>query len=181
MKEFEWKNIIPYAPLPVLLLLLALWKWGSIAPTELLLRELLTVFGYIASVGDIRSKRIPNRLVGAMLGAWVLVIVPHLFFQTQRALFAVLDGALGFLLAGAVFLLVYLISRKGLGGGDVKLMAVSGLYLGFDAVLPAMLYGSLLAALTGGVLILFKKIKPSDSIPLAPFLYVGMLLTMFIR
>ena len=60
-------------------------------------------------------------------------------------------------------------------------MAVAGLYLGFGGVLPAMLYGSVLSALTALVLIALKKIKPRDSIPLVPFLYVGMMLTMFIR
>ena len=74
-----------------------------------------------------------------------------------------------------------MVSRKGLGGGDVKLMAVSGLYLGAGSVLPAMLYGSVLAAVTAGVLIALKKIGRKDAIPLVPFLYAGMLITVFIQ
>ena len=116
-----------------------------------------------------------------MLGAWVLLLTPQLFFRTQQAIDWALNGGLGLLLGGAVFLTVYLISRKGLGGGDVKLMAVSGLYLGLDGVLPAMLYGSVLAAVAGLLLILGKKITPKDAIPLVPFLYIGMLLTLLIR
>ena len=116
-----------------------------------------------------------------MASAWVVIVVPQLFLHTEQTLYLVFSGVTGFLLAGVVFLAVYLISRRGLGGGDVKLMAVAGLYLGFGGVLPAMLYGSVLSALTALVLIARKKIKPRDSIPLVPFLYVGMMLTMFIR
>ncbi len=75
--------------------------------------------------------------------------------------------------------MVYLVSRGGLGGGDVKLMAASGLYLGFQKVMQAMLYGSILAALTGGGLILMRKIGRKDTIPLIPFLYAGILLSTF--
>ena len=181
MKELEWKQVVPYVGIPILAVLLVFVKWRRIDSAELMLRGILTVFGYVAAVGDLRNKRVPNRLIGAMLGVWVLVIVPHLFFQTERTLALALSGVVGFLLAGIVFLLVYLISRKGLGGGDVKLMAVSGLYLGLNGVLPTMLYGSVLAAVTGCFLIIAKKIGPKDSIPLVPFLYAGMLLTMFIR
>ena len=44
-----------------------------------------------------------------------------------------------------------------------------------------MLYGSVLAAVAGLLLILGKKITPKDAIPLVPFLYIGMLLTLLIR
>ena len=128
-----------------------------------------------------RSKRVPNKLVGAMAAAWILVIVPQLFFQTEKALAIMLSGLIGFVMAGLLFLVVYLISRKGLGGGDVKLMAAAGLYLGVNGVLPAMLYGSVLASVFALVLILAKKIGRKDAIPLVPFLYVGMLLTMFLQ
>ena len=155
MTNIRWKALAPYGALPLLLLAMAL--------------------------GDLREKRVPNRLVAAMASAWVVIVVPQLFLHTEQTLYLVFSGVAGFLLAGIVFLAVYLISRRGLGGGDVKLMAVAGLYLGFGGVLPAMLYGSVLSALTALVLIARKKIKPRDSIPLVPFLYVGMMLTMFIR
>ena len=178
MRNKKW---LPYLGLPVLLTALILLKWGHLDGSVLLFRCALVVFGYLAALGDIREKRVPNRLVAAMLGAWVLLLTPQLFFRTQQTIDWALNGGLGLLLGGAVFLTVYLISRKGLGGGDVKLMAVSGLYLGLGGVLPTMLYGSVLAALTALALIALKKITVKDSIPLVPFLYAGMVLTLFIR
>ncbi|MCI9349240.1 MAG: prepilin peptidase [Oscillibacter sp.] len=133
---------------------------------------------YLAALGDFREKRIPNQLVAVMLGVWVLILVPQIFYRTEYAMWLLMNGGIGFLLAGTVFLIVYLVSRKGLGGGDVKFMAASGLYLGVD-VLPAMLYGSVLSAIAGIVLLLAKKIGRRDVIPLAPFLYAGMLIVIF--
>lgn len=181
MKKMEWNRVLPYIGLLVLGISLLVLKRNEIEAHELLLRELLLIFGYLASLGDIREKKVTNGLVTIMAGAWVLAMLPQLILQTERTLSLLLSSVAGFVLGGTVFLVVYLVSRKGLGGGDVKLMAVSGLYLEFSKVLPAMLYGSVLAALTGIVLILMKKVGPKDAIPLVPFLYVGMLLTMFIR
>lgn len=172
------KEVICWLPLlPLAGVVLAL-RLGSMEGMSLLLWELLLAFGYGAALWDLRQKRVPNQLVAGMLGAWVLVLVPQLFFQTELALVALISGGVGFLLAGGVFLVVYLISRKGLGGGDVKFMAVAGLYLGAGNVLPAMLYGCVLSAITGLVLLALKRIGRRDTIPLVPFLYVGMVLTM---
>lgn len=177
----KYKGKLVYLGIPLLGALLLIVKQGRIDNFVLLQRILLIIFVYIASVTDIRSKRVPNKLVGAMAAAWILVIVPQLFFQTEKALAIMLSGLIGFVMAGLLFLVVYLISRKGLGGGDVKLMAAAGLYLGVNGVLPAMLYGSVLASVFALVLILAKKIGRKDAIPLVPFLYVGMLLTMFLQ
>lgn len=177
MTRADWKKVLPYAGLP--LLEAALWLTRRDAePAALLLNGALAALGYLAALGDLRERRIPNRLVGGMLCAWILILVPQLFYRTEYALWLLLNGGVGFLLAGVLFLTVYLVSRKGLGGGDVKFMAVSGLYLGAD-VLPAMFYGSVLSAAAGLGLLLAKKIGRRDAIPLAPFLYAGILIVLF--
>lgn len=177
----RWKPALPYVCLPFLMLGLWLVKAGRIEGIVLLLREIVLVFGYAAAIGDLRKKRVPNQLVLAMLGAWVVVMIPQLFLRTEYALALAAAGLIGFAVAGALFLVVYYVSRKGLGGGDVKFMAASGLYLGGSLVLPTMLYGSVLAAVVGLTLLLLKKVGRKDTIPLVPFLYVGMLLTIFFQ
>ena len=144
---------------------------------SLLLSLLLLAFGLIASVIDIKTKTIPNKLVLLMLSAWLVVMIPMVIFRTSEATVLLKDSALGFALAGGLFLLVYIISKKGLGGGDVKFMAVCGLYLGLYYVVPVIFIGSILAGLTGLTMLLLKKMKRKDTLPLAPFLYVGILLT----
>ena len=170
-----------YIGIPILGAAMLMVRLGSIEPLRLLWFELLIVFGYIASVIDLRTKRIPNELVLLMLAAWVITFVPGLFFEIDAAVRRLISSILGFVSGGGIFLLVYLISRNGLGGGDVKFIAAAGLYLGFGGIIPTILFGTILAATTGIALIIMKKIGRKDAIPLAPFLYVGILITVFFQ
>lgn len=181
MESSLWNRLRPYAGLPVVTVLFLLLRWSLASPVVFLLREVLLVLGYAAAVKDFREQTVPNRLVLAMLGAWCMILVPQLFIHPETGLSLLLSGAVGALFAGVVFLTVYFVSRRGLGGGDVKLMTVFGLYLGLDGVVPAMLYGTLLPAAAGGILILLKKVGPKDAIPLVPFLYIGVVLTVLTR
>lgn len=96
------------------------------------------------SISDVRSRRIPNRLVAALGVAgtiYALVVMPPL---------SALRHSLG---GGATALAVWLpfwLARV-LGAGDVKLAAASGTWLGAVGVVEA----SLLAAVVGGVLALW--------------------------
>lgn len=181
MTKEALKTKLPYIGIPVIGLVFYFIYAKRTDAFIVLLCELIIVFGYIASVLDLTTKKIPNGLILIMLGAWVLAMFPKLFLDTDEAVALLKDSALGLVAGGGIFLLVYLISRKGLGGGDVKFMAASGLYLGFSGTFSAMLYGTVLAALTGLALILLKKIGRKDAMPLAPFLYVGMLIAIFYR
>ena len=172
--------VLPYIGLPIIAAALLIIRLEHMEPFVTLISETLVIFGYIAAVIDIKAKRIPNMLILAMLAAWILIMAPKLIVDTDAAVALLMDSMFGFLLGGGMFLLVYIISRKGLGGGDVKFMAAAGLYLGPRGLLPAMLCGTILAGLAGLTLILLNKINRKDTIPLAPFLYIGMLLTMLV-
>ena len=175
------KLILPYIGIPIITIALFFIQLGHIDIFILLLFELITVFGYVSTVIDIKSKRISNNLILAMIGTWILMIIPKLLLDIDSTVIFLKDSVFGFLIGGGIFLVVYLISRKGLGGGDVKFMAAAGLYLGFERTLSAMLYGTVLAGLAGLMLLLLKKLGRKDTMPLAPFLYIGILITVFYR
>jgi len=181
MIKENYKTILPYAGLPVIVAALILIHGSRIEMFALLWLLLIVGFGYVAAVLDIKTRKIPNTLVLAMLGAWVLTMAPKLFIDTENAISLLLGSLLGFAVGGGLFLLVYAVSRKGLGGGDVKFMAAAGLYLGFSGTMTAMLCGTILAALTGLGLIIAKKLGRKDQMPLAPFIYAGILIAVFYR
>ncbi|MCL2162888.1 MAG: prepilin peptidase [Oscillospiraceae bacterium] len=173
---------LPYTGIPFIVAALILVHAGRVDDMFILLWcALIIVFGYVAAVSDIKVRKIPNNLILVMLSAWVLTMAPKLVIDTENALVLLLDAVLGFAVGGGLFLLIYLVSRKGLGGGDVKFMAAAGLFIGFSGTLAAMLYGTILAALTGLTLLLLKKIGRKDQMPLAPFIYVGILIIVFYR
>jgi prepilin signal peptidase PulO-like enzyme (type II secretory pathway) len=173
-------KILQYAGIPIILTAMLILHTGDTTAFMLLLYGMIIIFGYIAFIFDLNTKRIPNNLILGMLAAWVLVMTPKLFLDTDSAITLLTDAVFGSVVGGGIFLLVYFISRKGLGGGDVKFMAAAGLYLGLYGTIPAMLYGTILAALTGLTLIAVKKITRKTQMPLAPFLYAGILITLFL-
>ena len=54
--------------------------------------------------------------------------------------------------------------------GDVKLLGMLGAFFGFEAVLFTIFMGSLLGAVLGGTLILFKRFKFTHPLPFGPYL-----------
>ena len=177
-KDKLWR-IAPYAGLPIIGFALFFLQTGRTEAFYLLQQELLIIFGYLAAISDLKAKKISNTLILGMLAAWVITFAPQLFFHTERALAHLTEAALGFAVGGGVFLFLYLVSRGGLGGGDVKFIAAAGLYVGLNNIFPVMLYGTVLAGLTALTLLLLKRIKRKDSLPLAPFLYIGILILLF--
>lgn len=179
MNREKLEFLVPYIGLPVLAVAFLLVRWQSMSLFSFLQGELLLIIGYIAAVSDIKKQRVSNQLVLIFLVVWFLSIFPQILLNINLITELLRTAILGFAVSGGLFLAVYTISRGGLGGGDVKFMAVAGLYLGMNGVLQSMLFGSILASLCGLLLILLKKIKRKDSIPLIPFLYGGILITLF--
>ena len=82
---------------------------------------------------------------------------------------ALLGGAIGFIL----MLLPYVISRGGMGAGDVKLAGLIGMVVGFPQVLVALLVGVIIGGLVAVFLLVSRLRKRKEAIPFGPFLAVG--------
>jgi leader peptidase (prepilin peptidase)/N-methyltransferase len=83
-------------------------------------------------------------------------------------------GAAGF------FLVIFLISRgKWLGFGDVKLVFLMGLFLGFPKILVALFFAYLIGAIIGIGLVLAKKKTLKSEVPFGPFLVTGTFIALF--
>ena len=78
----------------------------------------------------------------------------------------ILDMAAGMLLGGGVFMLATLMTRGGVGMGDVKLFAVLGLALGFFQTFLLIMYTLLCATAFGLVMIMCGKasVKPGSQL-----------------
>lgn len=168
-----------YLPIPFLLAGLVLWK-GTGSWFELLWYGTAAVFAYVAAVVDYETRRIPNALIGYMFAAWVFILAPQFLVNIEFALKWGIHAIFGFLLAAIVFAVVYVFSKGGLGGGDVKYMAVMGLFMGYDGILFATLVGTVLTSVVGLALILMKRMTRKDPLPLAPFLFIGIVVTIAI-
>jgi leader peptidase (prepilin peptidase) / N-methyltransferase len=133
---------------------------------ELALGLALCAILVTVTLTDLERRVIPNAvlLVGALVGAGIAATSDPGSLP-ERAL-----AAAG---AGGLLFCVALAYPRGMGMGDVKLVAVMGLYLG-RAVAPALLIGFAAGALVGLVLIARQGASArKQAIPFGPFLALG--------
>ncbi len=115
---------------------------------------------------DLDYKIIPDKiLLFLSLAGLPLILVQH-----HTGAVRYIAGAL---LGGLLLLLPALVSRGGMGGGDIKLAGVIGLYLGWQKILLVLFSASVLAALSGAAWVLVKKKSFRESMPFGPFLAAG--------
>lgn len=121
------------------------------------------VVGCLAVGFDLRYRRIPNWLsLAGLAGALLLHGTRH----GLAGLWAALAGALvGF----ALFLVFYLVG--GMGGGDLKLMAVFGALLGPSGIVVAAVFAAILGGLLAAAILL--RHSATRAIPYAPAIVGG--------
>lgn len=122
----------------------------------------------VVSLIDLDHRIIPNQIVIFL----VIVSIPlHLLVPNLTWL----QMLWGFLVGGGLLLIIAVLSRGGMGGGDIKLMAALGLYLGWEQILMAIFIASLIGSVVGIVLMLFFGKGRKTAIPFGPFLAMGTL------
>ncbi len=73
---------------------------------------------------------------------------------------------------------VVILHREGMGGGDIKLIAMIGAFLGWPAVFVTIFLGAVLGALVGIILMLVRLKGRKEPLPFGPFLALGAFLAM---
>jgi leader peptidase (prepilin peptidase)/N-methyltransferase len=95
-----------------------------------------------------------------------------------------LDAVLGVAIGGGLLWALawaspYLFGKEGMGGGDIKLVAMIGAFLGWQSALLTIMIGSLAGSVIGISLIAFRFMKRDEYIPFGPFLVLGALVALF--
>jgi len=98
--------------------------------------------------------------------------------------FGFLDALYGVLIGGGVlFVIAYgyqlITKREGMGGGDIKLLAMIGAFIGFKGGAFSLIAGSLLGTIVGIPLMLIKKQNTKYAIPFGPLLSLGAVIFLF--
>jgi len=151
---------------------LLFWKYGL--TLDYAIMAFYCCIFLVILVIDLEHKLILNVIVYPMMP--VALIISSLYPQPSVHQFtnALIGGAAGFF----IFLLIYLLSRGGMGMGDVKMAAFIGLAAGIPGIFTAIL----LAIISGGIiailLLLFKLKKRKEGIPFGPFLAIGAVATL---
>lgn len=129
-----------------------------------------------AAWSDHKSRKVSNRWILYGLSAAFVFSAVELVLDSEKMLlfvdrlFGVIAGS-GILFAGAMF------CRGGIGMGDVKVFLVLGLFWGADTVFAILLITLILALIAGGMQIICGRAGRKARLPLCPFAYVAMILT----
>ncbi|MEV7797498.1 A24 family peptidase [Microbacterium foliorum] len=131
---------------------------------------------------DIRTHRLPNRIVLPTLAA--LVVVGGVDAMVTGDSTAMIRAAWGMLILGGFYAALRLLSREGMGGGDVKLAAVIGLILGWhswQALAVGAASAFVLGALFAVSLMMLRRADGSTRIAFGPWMILGALLGIVMR
>ena len=121
---------------------------------------------------DLQHQMIPNAITLPGIPVGLLVNL-----ATGRISWV--DSGIGILLGGGLFLVIILASRGGMGGGDLKLGAMLGAFLGWKALLFALFVAIVLGGAIGAVLLATGRRGRKDPIPFGPFLAAGGAMALF--
>ena len=176
------------------LLSAALWVLAGVL-FGLSLQMVAAVFFFylllILSFIDLDLRRLPNGLVGLLFGVGVIGVLTSQLtrFEALPLLSGgggvwgepVVFAGIGAVAASGVMLVIALVYERfrhtqGLGMGDIKLLAVMGLYLGLYALL-ALFCATLLGAAYGLIAARAKGGSLRTALPFGPFLAAGSILT----
>jgi leader peptidase (prepilin peptidase)/N-methyltransferase len=160
----------PFVELLCGLLYVFLYKQFGVSIIGVVLTTLATILLIVTFI-DLDHQIIPDVITVPGIAAGLLASS----FLTP---IGVLNALIGTFLGGGLFFLVAVLSRGGMGGGDIKLIAMIGAFLGWQAVLVTIFLSALLGACVGIFLILFKKKGRKDPVPFGPFLAMGAIMAM---
>lgn len=95
-----------------------------------------------------------------------------------------LDAALGLLIGGGILFLIAFIyemisKREGMGGGDIKLLAMIGGFLGWKSLLFILMFASFFGTLVGIIAMLIAKQDMKYAVPFGPFLSAAVIAYIF--
>ena len=162
---------------------LFLWTYVYFGLTWKILPYLVFISGLIiATFIDIEHKIIPDEISvgGIIVGLIFCLLIPELQ-KTSSYLLAFGRSLMGVLIGGGAIYAMgllgdFIFKKESMGGGDVKLLAMIGAFMGWQSALLTFF----IAPVFGGIVGIIVKIRTKESvIPYGPFLALGALICLF--
>ena len=166
--------------IPISLGITVLLLWTGSDAVYAIRMSMLSAFLPLVAEIDRRELIIPNRLLLQMLAYWGLVMGMYMLRLKAFDLTVLTDSLLGGLI-GASPLLVRLVSKGGIGMGDIKLFALVGLYVGKEDILRAMFLSLVIALFVMLGRKLRKQLEKKQEISFGPYVAIGTMLMLIMN
>lgn len=129
---------------------------------------------------DFKKQIIPNRALAALLGVRTILLLMDCLVFPEVWLELLISSFAGLMGGGLLFLVAGLIARKGIGMGDIKLIAVLGYYLGFQVLMSDMVISLFFTVIGGVANLVLRKASMRSEMPFVPFVAAGTVITILL-
>ncbi|OZI11297.1 prepilin peptidase [Bacillaceae bacterium SAS-127] len=126
----------------------------------------------IITVSDLLYMVIPDKILLFFLG---LFLIERYLFPLEPWWDSISGAFVGF----SLLFLIAVVTKGGMGGGDIKLFAVIGFVFGTEGILLTFFLSTCLGAIGGLIGLWFGVIKRQQPFPFGPFIAVSALLVLF--
>lgn len=139
---------------------------------ELIVALIFVSMLMIIFISDISYMVIPNKILLFFLPIFIILRIIAPLDPWWNSIIGALTGFV-------LIFIIILVSRGGMGAGDMKLFGLLGIILGFEKVLLTFFFACLIGAVTGMILMLLKIVKRKQPVPFGPFIVIAALLSYF--
>jgi len=143
----------------------------TVHPFNLLILWIFVSFLVFISIMDLEQQIILDKVLYWFFfcGLFFSFFLPELFLNRLLAAFC----------GGIILLLLAIITRGAIGGGDIKLLFVLGFWLGIDKLLFTLFFGFISGGFISILLLLSHLKKRHDTIAYGPYFALGAILSLF--
>lgn len=132
------------------------------------------LLGVALAVIDVRTHRLPDVLVLPAYPVAILLLAAAVLFGADGA--QLLRAGIGMVALFAFYLVLRLIRPAGMGGGDVKLAGIVGLFTAWQGW-GSLFVGTAAAFILGGlvalILLAVRRADRNTAVPFGPFMIAG--------
>ena len=178
MKKVIETNNIKLRKLTSAIICIVIWTAGTVITVgffnmskQSVAIEVLLIVQLLAALWDIKSMTIPLKITAPAIltGVGIMSV-------TGR----IIEGTAAAIVSFILMKLLSIISRKQVGGGDIAIMTVTGLYTGISTLISILFTSVTLAGLFSVIFIVSKKANKKTEIPFAPFILAATVLLVLI-
>ena len=133
-----------------------------------------------AGIVDAKTHTIPNLLPAAFLIARIIFLPFEYIFQRENFKTLIISSLAGLAATFIILYLVHRLTKSGFGMGDVKILSALGFMFSISCTLSTVLFGMIITAVIGIVLIIMKKKTRKDAVPFGPFIFIGFIISVIL-
>lgn len=149
---------------------LSYWMLGF--QVELLIALLFISLLMIVTVSDVSYMLIPNKI---LFVAGVLLLMLRVVYP----LTTVFDSFIAALMGYSILLIIAILTRGGIGGGDLKLFLVIGIVLGTSLTFLTLFLSSVIGLVVSSLIIRKKALTRDTPIPFGPSISIAAIIAYF--